>query len=158
MTRRRWVGRAGLVAFVVAVVWVIARIEHTRPDALRLILFVAVGIAVLGLLIDTAVIAAPDWEVSTAFPVVPAGQDPAVSRYVRMLENHLTTRGLDPVVQMRLTRLTDDRLGQLGMARGDPGVRERLGPLLTDVIEGRTRQLSRTELDECIRRIEELSP
>lgn len=158
MTRRRWVGRGVLAAFVVAVVWVTARVEHTRPDALRLILFVAVGIAVLGLLIDTAVIAAPDWEVATAFPVVPAGQDAAVSRYVRMLENHLTTRGLDPVVQMRITRLTDDRLGQLGLTRADPDVRQRLGPVLIDVIEGRTRLLSRTELDECIRGIEELAP
>lgn len=158
MTARAWLGRAGLAAFVVAVVWVISHIEHTRPNPVRLVLFVAVGIAVLGLLLDTAVVAVPDWEVVTAFPVVPAGQDAAVSRYVRMLENHLTTRGVDPVLKLRLTRLTDDRLGELGLSRGDPAVGDRLGPLLVDVVEGPTRQLSRREVDECLRRIEELSP
>jgi hypothetical protein len=74
-----------------------------------------------------------------------------------MLENHLTARNVEPVLQRRLAILVDLQLAGLGMRRGDPGVDERLGPTLCDVIDSPPRQLSRTTLEECIRRIEELS-
>jgi hypothetical protein len=75
-----------------------------------------------------------------------------------MLENHLTSRLVEPVLQRRLQLLVDGRLSELGLRRGDPGVEERLGPTLCGVLDGPPRQLNRGTLEECIRRIEELSP
>ena len=158
MTPRRWIGRAVVATFLVLAVVAGARYEHTTPDLPRLVLLVFMGIAVVGLVLDFSSVPEPDWEVVTARPVVPAGQDPGLSRNVRMLENHLTARTVEPVLKRRLTLLVDLQLAELGLRRGDPGVDERLGPTLCDVIDSPPRQLSRTTVEECIRRIEELSP
>jgi hypothetical protein len=158
MSPRRWVGRGIVTLVIVLAVVGAARYEHTTPDLLRLVLLVGVGVGMLSLVLDTAVIPEPDWEVVSSHPVLPPGQDIGLNRNVRMLENHLTSRTVEPVLQLRLTRLTDDRLSRLGLRRGDPGVAELLGPTLSDVIESPPRQLSRATLEECIRRIEELTP
>lgn len=157
MTPRRWLGRAVLATVVVLAVIGGSLYEHTTPDLPRVILLVFMGVAVLGLVVDFSSVPEPDWDVVTARPVVPAGLDPSLSRNVRMLENHLTARNVEPVLQRRLAMLVDLQLAALGMRRGDPGVDERLGPTLCDVIDSPPRQLSRTTLEECIRRIEELS-
>jgi hypothetical protein len=157
VTPRRWLGRAVLAALVVLAVIGGSLYEHTTPDLPRVILLVFMGVAVLGLVVDFSSVPEPDWEVVTARPVVPAGLDPSLSRNVRMLENHLTARNVEPVLQRRLAILVDLQLAGLGMRRGDPGVDERLGPTLCDVIDSPPRQLNRTTLEECIRRIEELS-
>jgi hypothetical protein len=158
VTPRRWIGRAVVATFLVLAVVAGARYEHTTPDLPRLVLLVFMGIAVVGLVLDFSSVPEPDWEVVTARPVVPAGQDPGLSRNVRMLENHLTARTVEPVLKRRLTLLVDLQLAERGLRRGDPGVDERLGPTLCDVIDSPPRQLSRTTVEECIRRIEELSP
>jgi hypothetical protein len=158
VTPRRWIGRAVVATLLVLAVVAGARYEHTTPDLPRLVLLVFMGIAVVGLVLDFSSVPEPDWEVVTARPVVPAGQDPGLSRNVRMLENHLTARTVEPVLKRRLTLLADLQLAELGLRRGDPGVDERLGPTLCDVIDSPPRQLSRTTVEECIRRIEELSP
>jgi hypothetical protein len=157
VTPRRWLGRAVLATVVVLAVIGGSLYEHTTPDLPRVILLVFMGVAVLGLVVDFSSVPEPDWDVVTARPVVPAGLDPSLSRNVRMLENHLTARNVEPVLQRRLAMLVDLQLAALGMRRGDPGVDERLGPTLCDVIDSPPRQLSRTTLEECIRRIEELS-
>ena len=54
--------------------------------------------------------------------------------------------------------MTDDRLSRLGLSRADPGVSQRLGPTLKAVIDGPPRLLREDEIEECIRRIEELTP
>ena len=77
---------------------------------------------------------------------------------MRLLENHLTARQADASLQSRLARLTDERLARLGLRRDDPEVVARLGPTLTGVLDGPPRILRPTEIDECLRRIEELSP
>jgi hypothetical protein len=158
MTQRRWIGRAAVAALIVLAVFAVARYEHTTPDPLRVVLLVGAGVGVISLILDTAVIPEPDWEVETAHPVLPSGQDLGLNRNLRMLENHLTSRTVEPVLQLRLRRLTDDRLARLGLRRGEPGVAELLGPTLSDVIESPPRQLTRATLEECVRRIEELSP
>jgi hypothetical protein len=157
MTGRRWIGRGVIATLIVLAVIGGAIYEHTTPDLPRIVLLVFMGIAVLGLVLDFSVVPEPDWEVVAARPVVPAGQDPGLSRNVRLLENHLTSRTVEPVLQRRLALLVDTRLAELGLRRGDPGVAERLGPTLSDVIDSPPRQLSRETLAECIRRIEELS-
>jgi hypothetical protein len=49
-------------------------------------------------------------------------------------------------------------MSRLGLSRGDPAVERRLGPTLTAVLDGPPRHLKRSEIEECIRRIEELTP
>jgi len=154
---RRWIGRGLLAALVVLAAVGVARYEHTTPDLLRLGLMVCVAVAVLALVVDFSTVSAPDWEVVSARPVIPTGQDAGLSRNVRLLENHLTSRTVEPVLRRRLTMLTDARLAALGLRRGAPGVDERLGPTLCGVIDSEPHQLSRATVDECLRRIEELS-
>ncbi|HEX3929123.1 MAG TPA: hypothetical protein VHW64_00350 [Nocardioides sp.] len=136
----------------------VARYEHVTPDPVRMPLLVAVGVFVVGFVVDLTTMPAPDWELVATRTVNPAGQDAGLNRNVRMLENHLTSRTVEPVVQHRLALLTEARLSELGLRRGDPGVDGRLGPTLCDVLDSPARQLSRETLEECIRRIEELSP
>jgi hypothetical protein len=157
VSRRRWIGRGVIGLLVVLAVVGGSLYEHTTPDLPRVVLLVFMGMAVLGLVLDFSSVPEPDWDVVSARPVVPAGQDPGLSRNVRILENHLTSRTVEPLLQRRLALLVDNRLAELGLRRGDPGVEERLGPTLCDVIDSSPRQLSRTTLVECIRRIEELS-
>jgi hypothetical protein len=52
--------------------------------------------------------------------------------------------------------MTDDRLARMGLSRSDPEVGRRLGPTLTGVLDGPPRPLKVAEIEECIRRIEEL--
>ncbi len=158
MSPRRWIGRAVLAGILVLAAVGGGLFEHTTPDLPRLVLLVGAVVAVLGLVLDFATVPEPDWDVVSARPVVPAGQDAGLSRNVRMLENHLTSRTVEPELRRRLTLLTDTRLAELGLTRLDPGVDQRLGPTLCDVIDSPARQLSRDTLEECLRRIEELTP
>ncbi|MGA8246831.1 MAG: hypothetical protein WB797_07995 [Nocardioides sp.] len=157
MTPRRWVGRAVLAGLLVLAAVGVGLFEHTTPDLLRLVLLVGAMVAVLGLVLDFTTVSEPDWKVVSARPVVPDGQDAGLSRTVRLFENHLTSRTVEPTLQRRLRQLTDTRLAELGLKRGDPGVEERLGPTLCDVLDSPARQLSRDTLEECLSRIEELS-
>ena len=156
MSRRRWVGRLVVGALLYAAILAGALVEHAGPDPVRLALLVGVGVAVCGLLLDTAAIGAAGWEVVHEFPVTPPGQDHGLSTYVRLVENHLTSRTPDPLLQQRLTRLTALRLERRGLRRGDPGVDDLLGPVVRGVIDGPVRKLSPAELTQCVRRIEEL--
>jgi hypothetical protein len=74
-----------------------------------------------------------------------------------MLENHLTSRDVEPVLHHRLSVLVSGRLSELGLRRGDPAVEERLGPTLCRVLDSGPQKLARSTLEECITRIEELS-
>ena len=53
--------------------------------------------------------------------------------------------------------LSVERLWFRAVVAGDPEVAPRLGPILLSVIEGPPRPLRPAEIEECIRRIEELS-
>jgi hypothetical protein len=135
-----------------------SRFEHVTPDVVRMLLLFGVGVFVIGLVVDLTTVPASDWTVVGAHNVNPAGQDTSLNRDVRMLENHLSSRDVDPVLQHRLTVLTQARLSELGLSRGVAGVDARLGPTLCEVLDGPPRRLSRDTLAECIRRIEELTP
>lgn len=156
MSPRRWVGRLALGALLYAAIYGGALVEHTRPDPVRLALLVAVGVAVCGLLLDTGAIGAAGWEVVHAYPVTPPGQDHGLSTYVRLVENHLTSRTADPLLQQRLRRLVEMRLARRGLQLGDAGVDDLLGPAVRAVIDGPSRKLSPAQLTQCVRRIEEL--
>jgi hypothetical protein len=157
-TRNRWVARAGLFLAGVVGLTVFAHIESTRPRVLPMVLFVAAGVAIIGLLADTSGADPADWSPAAEPPVVSAGQDGPLAANVRLLENHLSSREVDPHLRTRLARMTDARLSRLGLSRADPGVAARLGPTLSGVLAGPPRPLRTQEIEECIRRIEELSP
>jgi hypothetical protein len=155
--KRWWVSRVVISLVLLLAAVGVSSYEHVTPDLPRLVLFIGIGVCVIGLVLDLTTVPAPDWEIVSARPVNPAGQDPGLNRNVRMLENHLTSRVVEPVLQHRLSVLTGGVLSELGLRRGDPGVDERLGPTLCEVLDSAPRQLGRGTLEECIRRIEELS-
>jgi hypothetical protein len=153
---RWWLPRLVFTLSLLLAAIALARYEHVRPDAWRILLVIGVGVCVVALVVDLTTVAAPDWDVVPTVNLRPAGQDPGLSRNVRILENHLTSRTVDPVLHHRLRTLTTARLSELGLRRDAPGVDERLGPTLCQVLDGDPRRLDRGTLEECIRRIEEL--
>jgi len=155
---RRWVVRGLLVVAGVAGLTVFALVEDTRPRPVPTVLLVVAVVAIFGMLSDSSGTDPADWSPMTEYVGSSSGQDAGLASNVRLLENHLTAREVDPLLQARLTRLADDRLARLGLSRGDAEVRRRLGPTLTGVIDGPPRRLQRAEIEECLRRIEELTP
>ena len=156
--RRRWTPRVLVAVLAVAVLVGFARIEHTTPLLLPMVLLVGAVVAIAGLVNDSGGADPPEWDVSAYVSRSSAGQDAGLAANMRLLENHLTSRQADASLQSRLARLTDERLARHGLRRDDPEVVTRLGPTLTGVLDGPPRILRPTEIDECLRRIEELSP
>ncbi len=155
--RRRWLGRVVFAALVIAVISGFTLFEQASPQLLPTALLVCVVVAIVGLVLDSGGADPPEWTIAATSAPTSSGQDSGLAGNVRLLENHLSAREADPLLRARLVRLTDDRLHRLGLRRGDPGVASRLGPTLVSVIEGPPRTLRPTEIEECIRRIEELS-
>lgn len=156
--RRRWVVRAVLVVVGVVGVTVFAAVEKTHPRPLPTLLLVCAVVAVFGLLNDVGGVEPADWTPMSEYAVVTTGQDPGLAGNVRLLENHLTSRETDPLLAGRLARMTSERLSRLGLFRGDPAVERQLGPTLTAVLDGPPHALRRADIEECLRRIEELTP
>ena len=155
--RRAWLHRALFAALVVAVIAVFTLVEQASPLLLPTALLVCAVVAIGGMIADSGGADPPDWNVIEGFAGTSSGQDGGLAGNVRLLENHLSAREADPLLRTRLIRLTDDRLAGLGLRRGDPGVAQRLGPTLTGVLDGPPRPLQPAEIEECIRRIEELT-
>jgi hypothetical protein len=158
LRNNRWVARALLALIAVLVLIAFARIEHTSPLLLPMVLLVCAVVAIAGMVIDSAGAAPAVWDVDSEYGGVSVGQDQGLAGNARLLENHLSARTPDPLLRGRLSRMTDDRLARIGLRRGDPGVAARLGPTLLGVLDGPPRTLRLSEIEECIRRIEELSP
>jgi len=147
-----------LVAVGIIGVTVFATVEDTHPRILPTVLLVGAMVAIYGMLSDTGGAAPPDWTPTVEYVAGWSGQDSGLAGNMRLLENHLSSREVDPLLRGRLERMTQDRLSRLGLSRGDPDVERRLGPTLTTILDGPPRPLRRSEIEECIRRIEELSP
>jgi hypothetical protein len=155
--RRRWRNRALLAAAIVLLLVAISKVEHITPLLLPMVLLVGAVVAIGGLVLDAADIESPDWEVAPDFDTFARGGDPGLSSNLRLVENHLRARTEDLVLPGRLARLTHARLERLGLDAADPVVRETvLGPVLCAVLDGRARTLRLAEIEECVRRIEEL--
>ena len=89
-----------------------------------------------GLLRDSLGEPAPLWAAEPVQPVVPEGADARLAAYVRLVEDHLTSRTPDGALRDRLVTLSGQRLA------------EELG--------GPPRRLSPAQIDDYLRRIEEL--
>jgi hypothetical protein len=158
LRRNRWVARGLLALVAVLVLVAFAEVEHTSPLLAPMILLVCAVVAIAGMVVDSAGADPAIWDIDTEYGGVTVGQDQGLAGNARLLENHLSARQADPLLRGRLGRMTDDRLARMGLRRGDPGVAQRLGPTLTGVLDGPPRTLRLSEIEECIRRIEELSP
>jgi hypothetical protein len=156
--RNRWVVRGLLVVLGTAGLWIFAAVEDTSPRVVPTVLLVGAGVAIYGMLADTGGAAPANWSPTGESTAGGSGQDSGLAGNMRLLENHLSAREVDPLLRGRLARMTDDRLSRMGLSRGDPEVEERLGPTLAGVLDGPPRALRRSEIEECIRRIEELTP
>jgi hypothetical protein len=156
--RNRWLVRAALFVGGVVGLTIFARIEDTHPRPQPTVLFVAAGVAIFGLLADSSGADPANWTPVAEQSLATAGQDAPLAGNVRLLENHLSSREVDPHLRARLVRMTEDRLSRLGLSSTDPGMYQRLGPTLKAVIDGPPRLLREDEIEECIRRIEELNP
>jgi len=155
--RKHWRNRALLTAAIVLVLAAFAEVEQTTPLLLTMVLLAGAVVAIGGLVIDTADFDSPDWDVAVDVDTFARGGDPGLAINVRLVENHLRARTDDAVLPGRIARLADARLQMLGLDPQDPGVRERaLGPTLCAVLDGRVRALRLADIEECVRRIEEL--
>ncbi|HEU4811954.1 MAG TPA: hypothetical protein VFT00_07415 [Nocardioides sp.] len=151
----RWRVVQTLVAF--AILEVVFTWVEFEPDALRLGLLVALCVAVLGLVQESLGERGPLWSVHAVRPMSPPGSDVRLAAYVRLVENHLTARTPDRGLRDRLVVLCDERLERRrGLRRTDPEARTLLGEDLLRDLEGPPRRLSRDQIDDYLRRIEEL--
>jgi hypothetical protein len=156
--RGRWTVRVLLVAVGIVGVTVFGAVEDTRPRVVPMVLLVGAIVAIYGMLADTGGAEPANWSPPPEYVATSSGQDSGLAGNMRLLENHLSARDVDTLLRDRLARMTDDRLSRLGVSRGDPDVIRRLGPTLTGVLADPPRLLQLPEIEECIRRIEELSP
>jgi hypothetical protein len=153
----RWSRRALELLGLLAVVLVSLRLLRIHPDVPTVALAVSLVLAVAWLTVDTLATEGPSWEVHGGDDVHVAGADPGLATYRRILEDHLSAREPSPVLRDRLAALATQRLSRHhGLALGDPGSQERLGPDLTAVLSGPVRRLTPAELDTFLHRIEDL--
>ena len=134
-SRRRWWRRAlgGLLLY--AVLEIVFTVVDFAPDALRLALLVGVCVAAAGLVQDSMADAGPAWTVQPVQSLVPPGSDARLAAYVRLIEDHLTSRHPDGGLRDRLVALSDGRLA--------------------DDLAGPPRRLTTTQIDDHLRRIED---
>jgi len=133
---RRWRGRVVAAVLLYAVLGGVLSATDYAPDPLRLALLVGLCVAALGLLRDSLGEPAPLWAAEPVQPVVPEGADARLAAYVRLVEDHLTSRTPDGALRDRLVTLSDQRLAE-----------ELAGP---------PRRLSPAQIDDYLRRIEDL--
>ena len=150
----RWLA-ATLVAY--GGTWALMAVFDASARPWRLLLLVAVMTAVLALVNIAVVGDGPDWSVDTIASVSPPGQDTRLGMYTRVISGHLDARQLDPSLRDRFADLADRRLRQQhGVALRDPGAVRLVGDEVHGILTGPVRRLSRTEIETCVRRIEEL--
>ena len=134
-TRRRWWWRAVGGLLLYAVLEIVFTVVDFAPDALRLALLVGVCVAAVGLVHDSMADSGPTWTAQPVQSLVPPGADPRLAAYVRLIEDHLTSRDPDSGLRDRLVALSDGRL--------------------TDDLAGPPRRLTTAQIDDYLRRIEE---
>jgi len=131
----RWWWRAAGGLLLYAVLEVVFTVVDFAPSALRLALLVGVCVAAVGLLRDSMGDAGADWAAPPVPSVVPPGSDLRLGAYVRLIEDHLTSRNPDGGLRDRLVTLS--------------------GGTLAEDLGGPPRRLTRAEIDDYLRRIEE---
>ena len=147
---------AGGAALFVVLDLVLTRFDFA-PDHVRLALVVALAVAVTGLLVDSLAEGGSPWASDPVGSGSATATDPHLASYVRVLESHLTARGADSALRQRLAALCDERLGRRhALTRDDPAAEALLGPELMEVLAGPPRRLRKEQINDYLRRIEDL--
>lgn len=155
--RRPEVWRTVVALALALVLYVVLALLDFDPDPLRLTLLVLVCVAAVALFADAFDTGEAAWDVEVARWAPQPGQDRGFASTLHAIEHHLTVDVPDSDLRDRLARVAALRLEQRhGMVLGDPRADDLLGPELTDIVTGPPRRLSRTEIDRCVRRMEEL--
>ncbi|RYP82486.1 hypothetical protein EKO23_21675 [Nocardioides guangzhouensis] len=160
---RRWRRTVLWAVALTAGTWVVLALLDFEPDPVRLPLLVVLVLAVMHL-VSAATgwdeQAVRLWEVDTAEPVRPAGEDTRLSFLVRVLTQHESAREPDGRLVECLAELADRRLEQRHGVRRDREPERAgalLGPDLSRVLEEPPgRRMSLAEVDRHVQRIEEL--
>lgn len=132
---RRWRGRIIGALLLFAVLEAALSAADYAPDPLRLALLVGLCVAAVGLFRDSLAGGAPLWTAEPVQHVVPEGSDARLAAYVRLVEDHLTSRTPDGALRDRLVALSGRRLA--------------------DDLAGPPRRLSPAQIDDYLRRIED---
>ena len=160
---RHWRRTLAGTIVMTALTWLVLVLLDFEPDPVRLPLLVLALVLVMLLVSD-----ATSWdeqtvrlgEVDDAEPVRPPGEDARLSFLVRVLTQHESARIPDGRLAACLAELADRRLEQrhgVRRSRDPERAAELLGPDLTRVLsEPPGRRLSLAEIDQHVRRIEEL--
>jgi hypothetical protein len=151
----RW--RAVWAVLAAVVLYVVLALLDFEPNPVRLPLLVLVCLAATALFVDAFGGDEQGWDVVPVKWAPQPGLDHGFASYLRVLEGHLTVDVPDAVLRDRLAGLARMRLDQRhGLTFTDPRADDLLGPELIAVLTGPPRRLSRAEIDQCVRRIEEL--
>jgi hypothetical protein len=154
---KHWAWRGALAVALVLALDVLLTVFDFAPDHLRLALLVALAVAVVSLVVDGLTDAASAWRVERVGSGGVTTTDTHLATYVRVLESHLTARGADTALRNRLATLCDERLARRrALSRDDPAAEALLGSALLRDLAGPPRRLRREEIDDYLRRIEEL--
>ena len=154
---RRWGLRALTFLLLYAVSYAALQLLEFEPEPLRLFLLMALGFAVVVLLLDALADEGPPWDDDPVRPMVVAGSDVRLAAYVRMLESHQTSAAPDTALRDRLRALCDERLARRhALTRDDPAAEDLLGGDLLRDLAGPVRRLSRADVGRYLERIEKL--
>jgi hypothetical protein len=154
---RFWWGWLAATAVAYGAIWLLMVVLDTDPRPERLLLLVALLTSVMALVNLNTVSDAPDWEVHSSHPVTAPGQDARLGMWVRTIGGHLNARYTDSGLRDRLAELATRQLRQRhGLDLRDPAATTLLGADVARILTDPPRSLSRTEIETCVRRIEEL--
>jgi hypothetical protein len=155
--RRRWWWRiaGGLIAY--AAIEVATVLIHGRADELRLALVVALVVCAAGLLVDASPVEAAAWGGRADSEEGLGRLDPRSGSYLRILESHLSARGVDATLRNRLRELADQTLrARHDLTLDDPRAEELLGHELRRVLDESPTRLDLDQIDRFVERIETL--
>ena len=154
---RRWVWRVVLAAFAFAAADVAFSLLQDDPDPLRLALVVLLLVSTGALLLDSSQAPSAAWAVHP-LPTVGLGRaDPRTAANLRLIEGHLTAADADHNLRDRLRVLTDQVLRvRHDLTWDDPRAEAVIGQPLLGILTGPPRRLGLSEIERCVRRIEEL--
>lgn len=139
----RWRGRVSGCALLVALVLVGTWLMDFGPRVVPLTLLLVTTIVAAWVLVDGVAVDITDWGAPAGAEPTPAGRDRLLATYRRVLEGHATAREPDGALR--------ERLLDLARLRGTHD-----DPVLHALATGPPRRLSPTEIDDILRRIEQL--
>jgi hypothetical protein len=153
---RLWLRRAAGLTLLEGTLLVALRLLDVQVDLVRFVLVVALVLATIWLVLDTADQDA-SWEVEAPPEPRSGASDTRLVTYTRVLEDHLAAREPTAAVRDRLRWLVIQRLElHRGLGVDDPEARVLLGPDLAALLDDPPRRINPAELDDALTRIEML--